>query len=131
VTPRPLAIINSLFVGLVALLLASSPAVAQEFRATVSGTIRDASGSPIPGATVTVIETRTGTKSDTVSDATGQFVVPFLAPGDYEIHAVLQGFKEYSRKGIHLASGDHLVIDCCRGYTTGVASCSGSSRSNA
>ena len=52
-TPRPLAIINSVFVLLVTIFLAAHPAVAQEFRATVSGTIKDASGSPIPGATVT------------------------------------------------------------------------------
>jgi hypothetical protein len=86
-------------------------AAGQEFRATIAGTVKDSSGAAIPGVTITVVETRTGTKSETVSDTAGQYVVPFLAPGDYEIHALLQGFKEFSRKAVHLASGDHLVVD--------------------
>src|SRR5712692_6220134 len=86
-------------------------AFAQEFRATVAGTVTDSSGGAIPGVSITVVETRTGTRSETVSDTTGQYVVPFLAPGEYEIHVRLQGFKEFSRKAVHLASGDQVAID--------------------
>ena len=71
----------------------------------------DASGAAIPGVTITILETRTGTTSETVSDSTGQYGVPFLAPGEYEVHAHLPGFKEYARKAIRLSSGDHLTID--------------------
>src|SRR5436309_15585833 len=85
-------------------LLVPAAALAQEFRATVAGNVTDASGAAIPGANVLVVETRTGTRSETVSDSTGQYVVPFLAPGDYEVRVQLQGFKEYSRKALHLAS---------------------------
>src|SRR2546426_381383 len=102
--------------GLVPLVISLSavgsfPAFAQEFRATIGGTVTDASGASIPGAAIVVVETRTGTKSETVSDTAGQYVVPFLAPGEYEVNVRLEGFKEYSRKALHLASGDHLTID--------------------
>src|SRR5438132_13469637 len=91
-------------------LLVPVAALAQECRATVAGTLTDASGASIPGASILVVETRTGTRSETVSDSAGQYLVPFLAPGEYEVRVQLQGFKEYSRKALHLASGDRIVI---------------------
>src|SRR5436190_21555709 len=94
-------------------LLVLWPAVVfgQEFRATMAGKVTDATGLAVPGVTITVVETRTGTRSDTVSDTTGQYMVPFLAPGDYRIDAQLQGFKGFSRSAVHLGSGDRVVID--------------------
>jgi hypothetical protein len=91
--------------------LAVPAASAQEFRATISGTVNDSSGAAVPGATITVTETRTGTRSMVVSDSSGQYVVPFLAPGDYDLAAELSGFKRASRQAIHLASGSHPIID--------------------
>jgi hypothetical protein len=86
-------------------------APAQEFRATISGTVTDGTGAALPGTTVTVVETRTGARSVVVSDTTGQYVVPFLAPGEYDISAGLSGFKQFASKGIHVASASHPIID--------------------
>jgi hypothetical protein len=83
----------------------------QEFRGTISGSVSDPTGALIPGAKITATEIRTGTKSRTVSDSTGQYAIPFLAPGEYEIAAQSQGFKQAVRKAVQLGSGDHPVID--------------------
>ena len=100
-----------IFLAVIVLLCFPAAALAQESRATLSGSITDESGAAMPGVSVTVLETRTGTKSETVSDSSGQYAVPFLAPGEYEVHARLQGFKEFSRTAVHVSGGDCLTID--------------------
>ena len=72
-------------------LLLPHNAVAQEFRGTISGLVTDPSGAVVPGASVQVLETHTGTISKTVSDHKGQYVVPFLTPGNYSITAIVPG----------------------------------------
>jgi hypothetical protein len=94
-----------------AFVLSCAAVSAQEFRATISGTVVDSTGLALPGATVTATETRTGTKSVAVSDSTGEYVVPFLAPGDYDLTVELSRFKHSTRSAIHLPSGGHPIID--------------------
>src|ERR1700678_2447313 len=83
----------------------------QEFRGTISGSVKDPSGAAIAGAKITVTETNTGTKVRTVSDAAGQYTAPYLQPGDYQIAADLQGFKQALRQGVSVAADSHLIID--------------------
>ena len=84
---------------------------AQEFRGTLSGAITDPSGSVVAGAKIIITETHTGTRNESLTDSGGQYTAPFLLPGDYEISAQFQGFKEFIRKAVHVGSGDHPVID--------------------
>ena len=84
---------------------------AQEFRGTISGLVTDPTGGGVPNVRVIATETRTGTKTQTTTNGDGQYTLPFLLPGDYEISAQVEGFKGFVRKGIHLSSGDHAVID--------------------
>ncbi len=84
---------------------------AQEFRGTLSGTVTDPTGTSVAGTKVTVTETHTGTKNESLTNSGGQYTAPFLLPGDYDIAAQVQGFKEFIRKGVHVGAGDHPVID--------------------
>ncbi len=84
---------------------------AQEFRATISGAVTDPTGAAIPGATVVVRETRTGTVNRTKSDSAGQFVVPFLLPGDYSITVSMPGFEQTVRSGIALQAQEHPIVN--------------------
>ena len=97
----------ALFAALALACLAPS----QEFRGAISGAITDATGSMVAGASITVTETRTSTRVDTVSDNSGHYAVPFLLPGDYDISVKFAGFKEFIRKAIHLGAGEHPIID--------------------
>ncbi|HLK69131.1 MAG TPA: TonB-dependent receptor [Bryobacteraceae bacterium] len=92
-------------------ILFAAVCMGQEFRATISGAITDPSGASIAGAKVIATETRTGAKTNTVSDSAGQYTLPFLAPGSYELSATFEGFKEFIQRDIHLGSGDHPVLD--------------------
>src|SRR5579864_4761261 len=92
-------------------LLFSSALYAQEFRGSFSGSVTDAQGAAVGKARIVVTETRTGTKSDALSEDSGAFTVPFLAAGEYEITAEAAGFKKFVRKGVSLGMGEHPVID--------------------
>src|SRR6266567_7262886 len=47
----------------------------------------------------------------TVSEASGAYTIPFLAPGEYEIAAEAPGFKRSVRQGLKLGMGEHPVIE--------------------
>ena len=106
-TPMPFV---RVFLALM-LLCCTAGVLAQENRATISGSVLDPTGASVPGASVTATETRTGVKTPTKSDSTGNFNLPFLPPGDYTLSVEAAGFKTYERKGITLATGDHPVLD--------------------
>src|SRR5579864_4859337 len=80
---------------------------AQETGVTISGSVFDATGAVVPGAAVGITEVRTGVKTATVSDESGHYNVPFLAPGEYQVSVGLAGFRPFLRSGLHLATGDH------------------------
>ncbi len=81
--------LRSLTLSVACILFAASllpaGASAQEFRGTISGTVTDSSGAIIKDAQVTITETSTGTINRTKTDSAGQYVVPFLQPGTYQI----------------------------------------------
>ena len=64
-----------------ALLLTGTVALAQT--AQINGTIRDASGLAIPGATVKATQTATGVSRTAISGADGGYVLPHLPIGPY------------------------------------------------
>ncbi|HWB87194.1 MAG TPA: carboxypeptidase regulatory-like domain-containing protein [Bryobacteraceae bacterium] len=85
--------------------------VAQESRGTIVGQILDASGGSVPGATVTVTNVATNAKMETKSNSTGQYVIPFLIPGVYNLTAGNTGFKTSVRDGVELRISERLQVD--------------------
>src|SRR5256886_2321716 len=79
--------------------------------ASVQGAITDATGAVLPGASVNVKNSGTGSSVELVTDERGRFLVPVLQPGEYEIQASLPGFQTVSRRGIRLAVGQNAVVD--------------------
>ena len=85
--------------------------LAQEYRVTIGGSVSDSQGAAIPKAVMAARETRTGVKASAISEDTGAYTIPFLAPGEYEVTAEVPGFKKFIRQGLKLSAGDHPVID--------------------
>ena len=77
--------------ALMAVLLLSWPVAAQDQRGTIEGTVKDASGAVLPGATVEA-KTATGAVLSATSDASGGFRFPSVSPGVYEVTATLASF---------------------------------------
>jgi hypothetical protein len=79
-------------------------AYGQIITASLEGTIQDGTGSVIPNANVTAVNTSTGVVSHAESDASGRFVMASLAPGGpYQVTVEAAGFKTEVRSGINLA----------------------------
>jgi Carboxypeptidase regulatory-like domain len=77
---------------------------------TLGGTISDPSGGVLPGVTVTAKNAQTGLTQHTVSGGEGDWRIPGLALGAYEVAFELEGFKKLVRGGIHVeASTIHTV----------------------
>jgi len=64
-----------------ALLLLCTASLAQVTgTATLVGTVTDATGAAVPEAMVTVVNTETAFRSETVTEADGSYTVPYLSP---------------------------------------------------
>ncbi len=84
---------------------------AQEYRATLNGTVSDAQEARIPGASIELVQTATGTRFSTVSTAAGQYTMPLLPPGTYTVAVKNPGFKRYVREGVLLSTNEHVTLD--------------------
>jgi hypothetical protein len=93
------------------LLILTSAAIAQEFRATISGRVSDSQSAVIASARIIATQTGTQAKFETVSAADGQYTIPFLPPGTYRLTAESPGFKRYSRDNIPAGANERLGID--------------------
>src|SRR5438309_2274427 len=89
----------------------SCAAWAQEFRATVTGTVADASGAKIPNAKIDVKNQATGVTVSTTTTSDGIYTTPFLAPGRYSVTATVPGFKTETKTNIELNVSDHQQLD--------------------
>ncbi len=93
------------------LLCLAAPFAAQEFRATVSGIVSDASGAVVPSITVEIQNLATNEVTKSVTNAQGHYALPFLIPGTYRLSVSAPGFKKYIRDHIELNVGDNAGID--------------------
>ncbi len=66
---------------------------AQAVYGSISGTIADSSGAPVPGATLTITSAERKTVDVVVTNESGLYTKERLLPGTYEVKAELAGFK--------------------------------------
>ena len=88
-----------------------SPAVAQETRATLSGTITDQSGAPVSNATLRLVNVDTSVEITAQSNQLGQYHFLFVNPGNYRLTAEMSGFRKYVREGIQLETNQSATLD--------------------
>jgi hypothetical protein len=93
------------------LAMTASTSQAAETTASVIGTVYDDKEAPIPGVTITAVNTATNFTRVTNSEASGFFRVALLPPGTYTITVELTGFAKEVRSGIELSLGKEIVLD--------------------
>jgi hypothetical protein len=79
--------------------------------ATIVGTVTDPSGSVIANIKITVTNVETGLVRTITTNESGQYVVPDLHIGHYNVKAEAPGFKAAEQKGIVLQVGDRTRLD--------------------
>ncbi len=99
--------------GMLALVLLSmaSAVAAQETRGSIEGVVKDTSGAVLPGVTVEARSPALVGVSTAVTDTTGTYRFPSLAPGIYEITATLSGFQTHKVANIQLSLGQVLKVN--------------------
>ncbi|MGB8582082.1 MAG: TonB-dependent receptor [Candidatus Sulfotelmatobacter sp.] len=81
-------------------LLAAASVSAQTFRGTILGSVTDAQGAVVAGATVTVKNVGTGLERTTETSADGSYALPELPIGTYTVTITQAGFRTFVTTGV-------------------------------
>jgi Carboxypeptidase regulatory-like domain len=96
--------------ALALLLLSCASLFAQDFRATLTGTVTDPSGAAVPNATVKATNTGTNIAKETQTNAEGVYTIPFLDPGVYDVEVSATGFQTLKRQAVTLSVAQRLAF---------------------
>jgi hypothetical protein len=99
------------FLAFLVALLVPMAAYAQRTSGTIRGTVTDATGAVIPGATATVHNEGTGLTRSAPTNSSGVYVFSDLPVGTYEVRVELSGFKTAVQKGIQLNVAESQAVD--------------------
>ncbi|HEX2917666.1 MAG TPA: carboxypeptidase regulatory-like domain-containing protein, partial [Edaphobacter sp.] len=78
--------------------------LAQTPQGTIAGTITDASGAAIAGASVTAVSLQTNDTRTANTNAAGAYRIDAVLPGDYKVSATAEGFGTTSTPSAHVTS---------------------------
>src|SRR4029077_6432207 len=85
--------------------------LAQSDRATISGTVEDASGALVADAQVVVTNVNSNLQSSTAPNAAGRFALLNLAIGKYSIVCSKDGFEKYRHSDLDVAISQEIDLD--------------------
>jgi len=95
----------------VTLLLSAVCLFAQSDRGTITGTVSDPAGALIPNAKIVATSTATGVQFNTESTATGNFTIPSMPAGNYDLSVEVAGFRRYTQTGITVQVAVTVRVD--------------------
>jgi outer membrane receptor protein involved in Fe transport len=99
---------SALFIIAAAFLQSPGSAFARTDPGTISGAIFDSAGSVVPDAVIEAKNMETGALFRTASTQIGDFILEQLPPGEYELKALMPGFKRFVQRGLDVRPGQTL-----------------------
>ena len=93
-----------LILAFLLLSLGGVTAIAQ-FLSGIEGTVHDSTGAVVPGATVTVTDTRLGVTRTTTTNQSGYFRIDSIAASTYDVQISMPGFKTWKQSNLALDPG--------------------------
>lgn len=78
---------------------------------SIYGKVMTMEGEPLPGATVMVFNSQSGSR-ETHSDARGGYEFIEAPSGEYTVQAELEGFGTCEKKGVQVTPGSSTEVDC-------------------
>lgn len=78
---------------------------------TILGTVRDPSGAAVPDATVRVLRANPPFERQTQSDADGNYLLPQVPVGAYQVFFEKTGFQKLVRNNVELSAAQSLRVD--------------------
>ncbi|HEY2468298.1 MAG TPA: TonB-dependent receptor [Terracidiphilus sp.] len=108
-TRRMQAVLTAcLGIGIAILPLAAN---AQAIYGSVNGTVTDASGAAVPGATITVTDEAKGTSVTVKSNESGNYTVEHMIPDLYTIKVEAAGFKGFEANHVQVLADTSPKVD--------------------
>src|SRR2546423_510635 len=77
--------------------------------ASIRGSVTDPSGAAVVGAKVTVKNPSSGIERSAIINSSGDYEVPALPPGNYNVEIQMQGFQSQKAEGVVLAVSQNSV----------------------
>src|SRR5437016_5243428 len=77
----------------------------------IKGTVTDATGGVLPGATVTIMNIETGVERSLTTDSLGNFRFFLVPPAEYELKVQLPSFSTYTRRPLPVTVGETVSVE--------------------
>jgi len=103
--------IYALLLTVASLAVLGVPASAQYDNGSLVGTVHDASGAAVPGASVTATNTATAIVTRTVANGSGDYEFPDLKAGVYSVVATSNGFSPAEARNVNVTVASRVRID--------------------
>src|SRR5262245_56016217 len=83
----------------------------QDSRGTIVGRVTDPSGANISGALVRAANVATGVIAAAQSNEAGNYSLPYLVPGVYNVSAETAGFRKFLRENVQVRVADTVEVN--------------------
>ena len=83
----------------------------QAVNATLLGAVSDTSGAVVPRVKVVITEQNTNVSKVSLTNESGNYIFPDLAPGTYTVTVELEGFKKEARRDVVLSVNSSARVD--------------------
>lgn len=103
--------LSSLALGAFLLWLAIPAVLAQETRGQILGRVLDQSGAVVVGATVRAMNTGTNVETTSTTNESGDYMLPLLISGTYDVTVEMTGFKKSVEKDVVVRVADKITIN--------------------
>lgn len=87
------------------------PASAQTNTSAIAGVVTDDTGSVLPGAAITATQVGTGQVHSVTTSANGEYVIPQLPPGRYDLKVSAKGFDTALASNVTLEIAQRARLD--------------------
>jgi hypothetical protein len=108
---RSIAILSFPVISLVFLGLGASTASAQVLYGSIVGTVTDQSSAVVPNALVKATNRSTGLERQVAADSTGNYSIPNLLEGVYELSISASGFKPLTQTDVNVRINNVTHLD--------------------
>jgi hypothetical protein len=109
--PSPIVVFPVLKPIILTFALAVAPLLAQTDRGSLTGTVADISGGLVRGARVEAVNSASRFAWRAATGDTGQYTIPNLPPGVYDIAVEAAGFKKSVRSAVRIDVGQSIRVD--------------------
>src|SRR6059036_2044627 len=92
-------------------LLVATPALGQEYRGRVQGSLTDETRLAVPGAQVTLRNDATAVASTRTTGPEGRYLFDYVVPGTYTLTAELDGFATVVQRNILVQARGDVTVD--------------------